>query len=203
MPEDRETTQPPCPAGLTPWQGLAAAALLLFIPVLLFWRDFPFYMIDDWTALLQMAGHPFGRLPAGPRRGPVVSLLPPDLLWPGAAGRRALSTPGSGQLPGHRGQRLPGFPLFPAPFGPRTGSDPERPLCRGRGTPRHRLEQLLPELPLEPGFLFGGAAAHRRLSQEPGPRPAVGHRLLRPAVGAVPQLFPGRPDWPCPFTPSW
>ena len=60
MPEDQETTQPPCPAGLTPWQGLAAAALLLFIPVLLFWRDFPFYMIDDWTALLQMAGHPFG-----------------------------------------------------------------------------------------------------------------------------------------------
>ncbi len=59
MPEDREATQPPCPAGLTPWQGLAAAALLLSIPVLLFWRDFPFYMIDDWTALLQMAGRPF------------------------------------------------------------------------------------------------------------------------------------------------
>ncbi len=60
MPENQEATQPPCPAGLTPWQGLAAAALLLFIPVLFFWRDFPFYMIDDWTTLLQMAGHTFG-----------------------------------------------------------------------------------------------------------------------------------------------
>ena len=60
MLEVPEATQPSCPAALTLWQDLAAAALLLFIPVLLFWRDFPFYMIDDWTALLQMTGHTFG-----------------------------------------------------------------------------------------------------------------------------------------------
>ena len=60
MLEGPESTQPPCPASLPLWQDLAAAALLLVIPLLLFWRDFPFYMIDDWTALLQMAGHTSG-----------------------------------------------------------------------------------------------------------------------------------------------
>jgi len=78
MPKDQETTQPPRPAGLTPWQGLAAAALLLFIPVLIFWRDFPFYMIDDWTTLLQMAGHPFGDyllLPDGEQWFPFFHLI--------------------------------------------------------------------------------------------------------------------------------
>ncbi len=78
MPEDPGATQPPRPAALTPWQGLAAAALLLFIPVLLFWRDFPFYMIDDWTALLQMAGHSFGNyllLPDGDQWFPFFHLI--------------------------------------------------------------------------------------------------------------------------------
>ena len=78
MPEDPEATQPPCPAGLPLWQDLAAAALLLFIPVLLFWRDFPFYMIDDWTALLQMAGHTFGQyllLPDGDQWFPFFHLI--------------------------------------------------------------------------------------------------------------------------------
>lgn len=66
MPEEQEAIQPQGPAGLTLGQGLAAAALLLFIPLLFFFRDFPFYMIDDWTALLQMVQQPFGKYLATP-----------------------------------------------------------------------------------------------------------------------------------------
>lgn len=41
-----------------PW---LAALPLLALPVLIFWRPVFFYIMDDWTALIQMVGLPFGR----------------------------------------------------------------------------------------------------------------------------------------------
>jgi hypothetical protein len=35
--------------------------LLLAIPVLLYWRAIFFYILDDWTALIQMVNYPFGQ----------------------------------------------------------------------------------------------------------------------------------------------
>jgi hypothetical protein len=49
-------TQPSPPTGRYSWQALA---LLLALPVLVFWRSDFFYVIDDWTALLQMVEYPF------------------------------------------------------------------------------------------------------------------------------------------------
>ncbi len=35
--------------------------LLLAVPVIIFWRPIFFYMMDDWTALIQMVQYPFGQ----------------------------------------------------------------------------------------------------------------------------------------------
>ena len=51
-------TKPPDPDGL---YLLKALVLLLAVPVLLFWRPYFFYIIDDWTALIQMVDYPFGQ----------------------------------------------------------------------------------------------------------------------------------------------
>jgi hypothetical protein len=40
---------------------LLVLLLLLAIPVVVFWKPIFFYILDDWTALIQMAEHPFGR----------------------------------------------------------------------------------------------------------------------------------------------
>src|SRR4030043_321642 len=40
---------------------LKVALLLLAVPVLIFWRPIFFYILDDWTALIQMAELPFGQ----------------------------------------------------------------------------------------------------------------------------------------------
>ncbi len=50
--------QPASPAGLHLWKALL---LLLALPLLVFWRPNFFYVIDDWTALIQMAQYPFGK----------------------------------------------------------------------------------------------------------------------------------------------
>ena len=44
------------PPGLHPWKALV---LLLVLPLLVFWRLNFFYIIDDWTALIQMVEYPF------------------------------------------------------------------------------------------------------------------------------------------------
>jgi hypothetical protein len=49
-------TQPSSPAGRPPWKALL---LLLALPLLVFWRSNFFYVIDDWTALIQMVEYPF------------------------------------------------------------------------------------------------------------------------------------------------
>ena len=51
-------TRPPHP-GNRP--HLKALVLLLAIPVLLYWRAHFFYILDDWTALIQMVNYPFGQ----------------------------------------------------------------------------------------------------------------------------------------------
>jgi hypothetical protein len=53
---DRET-------GQASWRSLRASLLLLATPVLMFWRPWqPFFFVeDDWRALMQMAGLPFGQ----------------------------------------------------------------------------------------------------------------------------------------------
>ncbi len=43
----------------TPLHPLKVALLLLAVPVLIFWRPIFFYIMDDWTALIQMAQLPF------------------------------------------------------------------------------------------------------------------------------------------------
>jgi hypothetical protein len=43
---------------IQPWQALV---LLLAVPVAIFWRPTFFYVIDDWTALLQMVQYPFAK----------------------------------------------------------------------------------------------------------------------------------------------
>jgi hypothetical protein len=40
---------------------LTAAWLLLAVPVVVFWRDGFFYIIDDWTTLIQIVENPFGQ----------------------------------------------------------------------------------------------------------------------------------------------
>ncbi len=56
-------TRPPSPGSR---RHLKALVLLLAVPVLVFWRPGFFYIIDDWTALIQMAQHPFGTIPGEP-----------------------------------------------------------------------------------------------------------------------------------------
>ena len=51
-------TKPPYPGS---WPHLKALVLLLAIPVLLYWRASFFYILDDWTALIQMVDYPFGQ----------------------------------------------------------------------------------------------------------------------------------------------
>ncbi len=51
-------TKPPSPASIHPFKALV---LLLAVPLLFYWRPFFFYMLDDWTALIQMAEYPFGK----------------------------------------------------------------------------------------------------------------------------------------------
>jgi hypothetical protein len=40
---------------------LLVLLLLLAVPVVMFWRPVFFYVLDDWTALIRMAEHPFGQ----------------------------------------------------------------------------------------------------------------------------------------------
>lgn len=40
---------------------LTAALMLVALPVIIFWRSNFFYVIDDWTALIQMVQYPFGK----------------------------------------------------------------------------------------------------------------------------------------------
>jgi hypothetical protein len=40
---------------------LLVLLLLLAVPVIIFWRPVFFYVLDDWTALIQMTEHPFGQ----------------------------------------------------------------------------------------------------------------------------------------------
>lgn len=51
-------TTTPSPASGT-MHHLKVLALLLAVPVLMFWRPTFFYVLDDWTALIQMAQYPF------------------------------------------------------------------------------------------------------------------------------------------------
>jgi hypothetical protein len=47
-------------------QPLKAALLFLALPVIIFWRPIFFYILDDWTALIQMTALPFGRYLVAP-----------------------------------------------------------------------------------------------------------------------------------------
>ena len=48
----------PVPSPVPP---LLVLLMLLALPVIIFWRPGFFYIIDDWTALIQMAERPFGQ----------------------------------------------------------------------------------------------------------------------------------------------
>ncbi len=65
----------PPPAKLNP---LLVLLLLLAVPVIIFWRPIFFYILDDWTALIQMTEHPFGQYlvtPDGEQWFPFFHLL--------------------------------------------------------------------------------------------------------------------------------
>ena len=44
-----------------PAHPLLVLLVLLALPVIIFWRPVFFYILDDWTALIQMAERPFGQ----------------------------------------------------------------------------------------------------------------------------------------------
>jgi hypothetical protein len=56
-------TSKPREVEATSWldHPLLVLLLLLAVPVIIFWRPVFFYVLDDWTALIQMAEHPFGQ----------------------------------------------------------------------------------------------------------------------------------------------
>ena len=56
-------TKPPSPGSR---QHLKALVLLLALPVLIFWQAGFFYILDDWTALIQMAELPLRAIPGDP-----------------------------------------------------------------------------------------------------------------------------------------
>jgi hypothetical protein len=65
---------------LTQYPTLTAACLLFAVPVAIFWRPYLpfFYILDDWTALIQMVEHPFGQylvLPDGEQWFPLCHLV--------------------------------------------------------------------------------------------------------------------------------
>jgi hypothetical protein len=63
------------PARLHP---LLVLLMLLAVPVIIFWRPFFFYILDDWTALIQMTEHPFAQYlvtPDGEQWFPFFHLL--------------------------------------------------------------------------------------------------------------------------------
>jgi hypothetical protein len=65
----------PAPAKLSP---LLVLLILLAVPVVIFWRPVFFYILDDWTALIQMTEHPFGQylvIPDGEQWFPFFHLL--------------------------------------------------------------------------------------------------------------------------------
>jgi hypothetical protein len=60
---------------LAPWKVLG---LFVALAVLIFWRSSFFYIMDDWTALIQMAEYPFGRYllaPDGEQWFPLLHLI--------------------------------------------------------------------------------------------------------------------------------
>jgi hypothetical protein len=68
-------TRPPSPGSR---HHLKALVLLLAVPVLVFWRPGFFYVIDDWTALIQMAQLSFGKylvIPDGEQWFPFFHLI--------------------------------------------------------------------------------------------------------------------------------
>ena len=65
----------PPPVQLNP---LLVLLILLAVPVVIFWRPIFFYILDDWTALIQMTEHPFGQYlvtPDGEQWFPFFHLL--------------------------------------------------------------------------------------------------------------------------------
>jgi hypothetical protein len=57
---------------------LLVLLVLLAVPVIVFWRPVFFYILDDWTALIQMTQHPFGQYlvtPDGEQWFPFFHLL--------------------------------------------------------------------------------------------------------------------------------
>jgi hypothetical protein len=65
----------PAPVKLNP---LLVLLILLAVPVMIFWRPVFFYILDDWTALIQMTEHPFGQYlvtPDGEQWFPFFRLL--------------------------------------------------------------------------------------------------------------------------------
>jgi hypothetical protein len=52
--------------GSSPTGSLFVFLLLMALPVIIFWRPTFFYMMDDWTALIQMAQSPFGQYLVAP-----------------------------------------------------------------------------------------------------------------------------------------
>jgi hypothetical protein len=62
----------------SPVHPLLVLLVLLALPVIIFWRPVFFYILDDWTALIQMAERPFGQYlvtPDGEQWFPFFHLL--------------------------------------------------------------------------------------------------------------------------------
>jgi hypothetical protein len=62
----------------SPGHPFLVLLVLLAVPVIIFWRPVFFYILDDWTALIQMTEHPFGQYlitPDGEQWFPFFHLL--------------------------------------------------------------------------------------------------------------------------------
>jgi hypothetical protein len=65
QPDETPNFRDPKPAS-SPIHPLLVLLVLLALPVIIFWRPVFFYILDDWTALIQMAERPFGQYLVAP-----------------------------------------------------------------------------------------------------------------------------------------
>ena len=187
----------PAPAA---WHPILVLLVLLAVPVIIFWRPGFFYIIDDWTALIQMAERPFGQYlltPDGEQWFPFFHLLYYGLVKIAGEQYSILV------LINCLGTGVDAFLLYS--------------FCRRHWEPGLALTlSLLYAISaahhaiawnafyfgylVKPGVLSGGAAHHRPVSARPLGRQALGHWGVRRLVHTVAQLPAARTPG---FTPLY
>ena len=162
----------PAPA---PWHPILVLLGLLALPVIIFWRPGFFYIIDDWTALIQMAERPFGQYlltPDGEQWFPFFHLLYYGLVK--IAGEQysilvLINCLGTGVnafllYSFCRRHWEPGLALTLS-------------LLYAMSAAHHAIAwNAFSRLSCQPGVLSGSAAYHRPVSARPLGRQALGHR---------------------------